>query len=206
VDQDEDYERAVLRFAEECVTDRRVADAMEAAVASTAGTTRTLTLGARLLQLTLPGVPDVYQGTEVVSRTLVDPDNRRPVDFAAIRDRLRRLDEGAAPRTHLDDEKLLLTATVLRLRRRNPGWFDGTATYEPLDLPEPLVGFVRGRRLVTIVRRDGRPVDRDDADEVASRLPADGERWRDLLPALPVTLLVRVAGSSEQRSSLEVTP
>ena len=42
-------------------------------------------LGAKLVQLTMPGVPDVYQGCELGGLSLVDPDNRRPVDYARIR-------------------------------------------------------------------------------------------------------------------------
>ncbi len=52
-------------------------------------------LGQKLLQLLAPGVPDVYQGTELVDLSLVDPDNRRPVDYAAAGRRLPGLDGGA---------------------------------------------------------------------------------------------------------------
>ena len=77
----------------------------------------------------LPGVPDVYQGTELVDLSLVDPDNRRPVDYAPRRERLARLDSGE-PARDLDDEKLLVTSRVLRLRREHPEWFTGPdATY-----------------------------------------------------------------------------
>ena len=51
-------------------------------------------LGQKLVQLTMPGVPDVYQGTELWDNSLVDPDNRRPVDFAVRRELLARLDGG----------------------------------------------------------------------------------------------------------------
>ena len=54
-------------------------------------------LGQKLVQLTMPGVPDVYQGTDLVDLSLVDPDNRRLVDYDERRDRLARLDGGAAP-------------------------------------------------------------------------------------------------------------
>ncbi|TCI99059.1 malto-oligosyltrehalose synthase [Aeromicrobium sp. IC_218] len=83
-------------------------------------------LGQKLLQLAGPGVPDVYQGTELWDLSLVDPDNRRPVDYAVRRDLLAGIDAGAQP--EVDDEgvaKLLLTARVLRLRRERPDLFDG---------------------------------------------------------------------------------
>ena len=51
----------------------------------------------KLLQLTAPGVPDVYQGSELWETSLVDPDNRRPVDYARRRQLLREIDAGALP-------------------------------------------------------------------------------------------------------------
>ena len=76
---------------------------------------RAMVLGQKLLQLTLPGVPDTYQGCELVDLSLVDPDNRRPVDYDDRRARLAHLRDGA-PRD-LDDEKLLVTHKALALRR-----------------------------------------------------------------------------------------
>ena len=68
----------------------------------------------------MPGVPDVYQGCEIVMLSLVDPDNRRPVDWTDRGERLERVlaDE---PAFDLDDEKLRVTARALRLRRDLPG-------------------------------------------------------------------------------------
>ena len=66
-------------------------------------------LSQKLVQLTMPGVPDVYQGCEIVMLSLVDPDNRRPVDWTDRGERLERVlaDE---PAFDLDDEKLRVTA------------------------------------------------------------------------------------------------
>ena len=66
-------------------------------------------LAAKLLQLTLPGVPDVYQGCELTSYSLVDPDNRRPVDFQSRARRLSRA-RGRSPARRLDDDKLWVTS------------------------------------------------------------------------------------------------
>lgn len=89
---------------------------------------RSNSLSAKLLQLTGPGVPDVYQGTELWDLSLVDPDNRRPVDFAARARMLKDLDaefaRGILP--PIDDSaraKLLITSRALRLRRDNPELF-----------------------------------------------------------------------------------
>jgi len=83
-------------------------------------------LGAKLVQLTLPGVPDVYQGTEFWDRSLTDPDNRRPVDFGARRTALAALDAGERPASFREDAaKLLVTSRALRLRRDRPELFAG---------------------------------------------------------------------------------
>ncbi len=104
-------------------------------------------LGQKLVQLLQPGVPDVYQGAEREWLAVVDPDNRRPHDFAGAAAVLDRLDGGAAP-LGLDDEKLLLVATALRLRREHPGWFGAEAGYEPLAVSsDHLFGYTRAGRV-----------------------------------------------------------
>lgn len=89
---------------------------------------RSNSLSAKLLQLTGPGVPDVYQGSELWDLSLVDPDNRRPVDFEARARLLRELDADLARGTvpPVDDSgraKLLVTSRALRLRRDHPELF-----------------------------------------------------------------------------------
>jgi (1->4)-alpha-D-glucan 1-alpha-D-glucosylmutase len=102
------------------VLDRFVAEILDAG--------RSNSLSAKLLQLTGPGVPDVYQGSELWDFSLVDPDNRRPVDFAARARLLRELDADAARGVlpPIDDSgraKLLVTSRTLRLRRDHPEMF-----------------------------------------------------------------------------------
>lgn len=98
-------------------------------------------LGAALVQLTMPGVPDVYQGTEGEYLALVDPDNRRAVRFPPE-------DSG---------DKGALTAAALRLRRRRPEVFGETATYVPLAAEGPAAAhcaaFARSGEVVTAVTR-----------------------------------------------------
>ncbi|MFD5141974.1 malto-oligosyltrehalose synthase [Streptomyces sp. NPDC058401] len=108
-------------------------------------------LGAALLHLAVPGVPEVYQGAETEYRALVDPDNRRPAVFP--REALARLDAGAAP-SGTAEEKLALTAALLRLRRSEPGLFAG---YAPLlargPAAEHCVAFARSAGLVAVATR-----------------------------------------------------
>jgi (1->4)-alpha-D-glucan 1-alpha-D-glucosylmutase len=163
-------------------------------------------------------VPDVYQGTDLVDLSLVDPDNRRAVDYAERRDRLARLDDGASP-ADLHDEKLLVTSAALRTRRERSASFTGeAATYVPVGTTsEHAVAFGRGTGVgvdvVTVVTRlAGRLADAGGFGDADLELP-DG-RWRDVLSGrtfdggvtrladvigrdgLPVALLVRVGDES----------
>lgn len=135
-------------------------------------------LSAKLVQLTMPGVPDVYQGSELWERSLVDPDNRRPVDFDARRAALRRVREGELP--PVDESgaaKLLVTHRALTLRRDRPDLFTG---YRAVEARGPASGHV-----VAFDRGDegGRG-----AITVATRLPVGLARaggWADTTLTLP---------------------
>jgi (1->4)-alpha-D-glucan 1-alpha-D-glucosylmutase len=146
-DPDTGYEAAALTFAEAARTTIPVGDF----VAAIAPDARVNSLGAKLVQLTMPGVPDIYQGCELASYALVDPDNRRPVDFG----RRRELLAGLTVPSGLDGEKLLVTSRALRLRRDHPEWFAGC--YEPLEVSGPAreyaLPFSRGGHVVTVAVR-----------------------------------------------------
>ena len=196
------YEDALQSFVRAVLGDAAVTEQVEAFVQRLAPAWRTTSLAQKLVQLTVPGVADTYQGTELFDLSLVDPDNRRPVDYAARRGLLEELsvpppvdDDGAA--------KLHVVATALRLRREHPEWFLADATYEPLDAGDRAVAFARSGRIVTMAPVRALQTERSGwgDDEVA--LPAG--RWRnaltgggvtsprlaDLLADFPVALLVR---------------
>ena len=133
---------------------------------SLAATGLTNSLAQAVLKATVPGVPDTYQGTELWDLSLVDPDNRRPVDFALRRNALRALDDALAsgtPRETLAREllaawpdgriKLYVLATLLR-RRADAVWPENA--YAPLDAfgdkSAHVVAFARGRALVVVPR------------------------------------------------------
>ncbi|KAB1656884.1 malto-oligosyltrehalose synthase [Pseudoclavibacter chungangensis] len=134
---------------------------------------RSNALAAKLVQLTLPGVPDVYQGTELWTSSLVDPDNRRPVDFSSRIAALEAILQGARP--PVDDTgaaKLLVTAAALLLRRGRPELF---TSYEPVQAS----GSARSNVIA---------FDRGGAITVATRLPIGLERgggWGDTMLHLP---------------------
>jgi (1->4)-alpha-D-glucan 1-alpha-D-glucosylmutase len=152
---------------------------------------RRVSLAQTLLKLTVPGLPDIYQGDELESLNLVDPDNRRPVDL----DTRRRALADQPP-------KLRLIRAALALRARRPAAFAGA--YTPLDVGPDACAFSRGADEVLVamlLRRAG--------DEV--RLTAPRGRWRDpiaqreldirggerlgdLLAPLGILLLERMSG------------
>jgi (1->4)-alpha-D-glucan 1-alpha-D-glucosylmutase len=142
-DPDEEYERAVHAAVDAAYDDERVRTALEALDAELAEAGRSNALASKLLALTVPGVPDVYQGSELGDLSLVDPDNRRPVDFDAAE---AALAAGTNP-------KQLLTARALRLRRDRPDLF---TSYTPLvaegSAAEHGLAFDRGGAVTVVTR------------------------------------------------------
>lgn len=177
------YDEAVAGFAAAVVADEKLVAGLNRFCTVLAEPARVAVLGQKLVQLAMPGVPDTYQGCELVDLSLVDPDNRREVDFDARVHRLARLDTGGPP-TDLADEKLLVTSRLLRLRRDHPHWFVGPeASYLPLPTSSGnAVAFARGG-----------PAAGDDGTSppvvaVATRLPVALSRrggWGEHTVALP---------------------
>ena len=151
---DPGYEAAVLSFAAAVLADQLLTGWIGQFVAELAPAARVNSLGMKLVQLTMPGVPDVYQGCELAGFSLVDPDNRRPVDFAR-RSGLLAGPGACQPAGQLDIEKLLVTSVALRLRRAHPDWYAGS--YQPLVANGPAAGhciaFCRGGQAVTVATR-----------------------------------------------------
>ncbi|MBO0828513.1 MAG: malto-oligosyltrehalose synthase, partial [Streptosporangiales bacterium] len=153
---DEAYEHAVLAHAEAVLADPAVRDDVAGFVADLHEPWVTELLAAKLLQLTMPGVPDCYQGAEATRLVLVDPDNRGPVDYGTLAGALVDADAAAAPPGLVagpDAAKVHLVSRTLRALRRRPGLFDG---YQPLaaggERADHVVAFSRGGA-VTVVPR-----------------------------------------------------
>ena len=188
---DEAYEEAVADLARRALADPAVTGAFARWSREHRQELRAASLGITLVRLTAPGVADVYQGAESYAPTLVDPDNRRPVDVEALTERLARLDGGAPART-LADEKLLVTTRALRLRRALADAFVGDgAGYAPVASSTPCaLAFARttprGPSTGADADADAAPVAR--VVTVATRLAGTVDRlggWRDHVVALP---------------------
>ncbi|OLR91317.1 malto-oligosyltrehalose synthase [Actinokineospora bangkokensis] len=170
VDHDEEFERAVADWHAAVVADEQVRDEVAGFAERITAPGWSNALGQKLLQLAGPGVPDVYQGTELWDFSLVDPDNRRPVDFEERRGILARLDEGWVPPVDATGAaKLHLVRTVLRLRRDRPELFTG---YTPVHAQGPAADHVVA-------------FERNGLVAVATRLPVSLPGWEGTTLEVP---------------------
>ena len=129
VEQDHDWEEAVRRFCGALYDDRGFLEPRSSrSPRASRQQGERAALGQLVLKLTAPGIPDIYQGDELSYRALVDPDNRRPVDWAWRQAMLRRLMGGSPPVA--ETRKLFLILRLLGLRARRPEAFVAGA-YEP---------------------------------------------------------------------------
>ena len=183
-----DFDAAVAAWPKTVLADAGLAADVGEFVARIRDAGWSNSLGQKLVQLAMPGVPDLYQGSELWDLSLVDPDNRRPVDVGRRRDLLARIDGGWLP--PVDESgaaKLLVVTRALRLRRDQPGLFDG---YRALAAEGPAAGhafaFARGGdRLVAVATR--LPVTLRRAGgwrETALPLPGGPGPWTDVLTGL----------------------
>ncbi len=170
VEQNQDWEEAVKRFCRSLCAERAFLDDFEPFVDRLAVLGRRAALGQLALKLTAPGIPDIYQGDELDYRALVDPDNRRPVDWHWRQAMLRRLMGGSPP--DAETAKLFMIMRLLGMRNRRPGAFAG-ASYEPLEAGPEACAFLRGGDVLVLVALRPDPAD--------GTLEAPGGTWRDVL-------------------------
>ncbi len=201
LEPDEGYEHTLVAFVDSLLgaEEPGFVDAVERVVEMIGPAAAVNGLSTVALKATAPGVPDVYQGCETWSRSLVDPDNRRPVAFGALDARLSELD-GVTTATELlrrwrdGQVKLDVTRRLLHLRRAEPALFDCGA-YLPLEVrgerADHLVAFARHRddrwsvtvvpRLVLTVAGPG-------------RMPTGGAVWGGTAVQLPPGAPDRLVG------------
>jgi (1->4)-alpha-D-glucan 1-alpha-D-glucosylmutase len=207
---DEEYEKSVTGFVKAVLSDEELMTEVSAFAALLVEPGRVNALSQKLLALTAPGVPDIYQGTELWDLSLVDPDNRHPVSFELRHQLLREL-PSLSPEEILrrGDEglpKLCVVARALDVRRRHPSLFAADAPYEPISAQgsraEHAVAFARAGRAVTVIPRLVMKLARDFRDTSITLPPGTfrnvftGEDWSGtvelsgLLRRFPVALLV----------------
>ena len=156
-----EYESALNTYIDSLVGDGEFTEELEKFVADIADAGRVNSLAQTLLKYTAPGVPDLYQGTEVWDFSLVDPDNRRPVDYPKRVELLKeaqslnvgqvmeRSDEGLP--------KLWVVHKALLMRKEHPEWFGEQAEYLSLMASgvgrDRVIAFRRGEQVLTVAPR-----------------------------------------------------
>jgi (1->4)-alpha-D-glucan 1-alpha-D-glucosylmutase len=158
---DQQYEQGVQDFGKSLLEDKDFCAEMDSFLTPLIPAGRINSLSQTLLRLTFPGVPDIYQGGELWDMSLVDPDNRRPVDFdlrqrllaelpgLSIQEIMDRMEEGLP--------KLWLIRQALELRSRLPDVFGARSSYHPLQATGKksghVIAFMRGKEVVSVVPR-----------------------------------------------------
>ena len=161
VSNNAEYETALNTFIDAILADNEFVADLKSFVTLVQRAGQINSLSQTLLKYTAPGVPDLYQGGELWDLSLVDPDNRRPVDYALRRrllaemagvnaaDVMARIDEGLP--------KLWVIHHALRLRAEQPAWFRSEAAYKPLTATgtasERVIAYLRGRDVLTVAPR-----------------------------------------------------
>ncbi len=211
-DQNEEYESAVRNFIEKLYDDSAFRRSLDNFVAGIVEPGRINSLTQTLIKLTAPGVPDFYQGCELWDYSLVDPDNRRPVDFETRRALLKQLDGATAEqvmeRPGEGLPKLWLIKRGLALRNQHPEWFGAGADFHPMRArgrrSEHVIAYARSNSAIAVAPRLVVKLD-GDWHGTSFALPEGdwtnhltGESYRggalamaDLLRRFPVALLSR---------------
>ena len=209
----EAYVEAVKKFAAGILADDQFVADLEKFVTPLVEPGRVNSLAQALIKLTAPGVPDTYQGNELWDLSLVDPDNRREVDYTIRRKFLKELEAGRTPEaiTARSDDgltKLHVTRQALHLRKARPEAFGKQGSYNPIRgrgaKADHVVAFDRGGEVVTVAVR--LPLTRGEDWSATSiflpegiwtntltgeTIPGGTVRLADLLKRFPVALLSR---------------
>ena len=205
------YEESIRSFVDGGLQSPEFIASLERFVEPLVQPGRINSLAQTLIKMVVPGLPDFYQGSELWDLSLVDPDNRRPVDFALRADLVRRARAMPASEALSDWDsglpKLWMTARLLALRREREADFSGQSKYQPLVAQGTHLGrvfaFRRGENLIAVVPRFTMTLGAEWGDTC---LPLPGGVWRNcftdtvverevrpgtLFEGFPVALLIR---------------
>jgi malto-oligosyltrehalose synthase len=166
------YERGLNRLADQILENDELRTALEELLRTIWPQTRHNSFAQLILKCTVPGIPDVYQGTESWDLSFVDPDNRRPVNYDKRRSWLQR-----EPENDYDPAgKARLLRTLLQLRRGHPDFFAG-ADYRPIAIGDETLAFKRSfgskELAVRIAKRAGTQVPSPTGDDWQRVVTAD---------------------------------
>jgi (1->4)-alpha-D-glucan 1-alpha-D-glucosylmutase len=207
-----EYEGALNEYIDALLGDKEFTGKLEAFVGEVKAAGWRNSLAATLLKYTAPGVPDMYQGGELWDLSLVDPDNRRPVDYALRSKLLKEMGELDVTQVMARAEeglpKLWLVHKALQLRDERPEWFSAQAAYLAVEAKgeqtERVIAYLRGSDVMTVAPRwtqavewgettvevpAGRWVNRLTGEEVVG----GAVKLSVLLRKFPVALLSRMA-------------
>jgi (1->4)-alpha-D-glucan 1-alpha-D-glucosylmutase len=185
--QNKEFEDALRNFIERILGSRDFIDDLESMVGNILKAGRVNSLAQTLMKLTVPGVPDTYQGSELWDLRLVDPDNRTPVDYEQRAALLSELKSGLPPeeimrRADSGMPKLWVAHCALDLRNKHPEWFGSEAGYSPVAVTgaraENMIAFMRASNVAVFVPRWPLKVG-DNWGSTTVELPAG--RWRNAL-------------------------
>ncbi len=212
-----EYEEALNHYIDALLSDEAFVADIEGFVGKILVAGRTNSLTQTLLKYTAPGVPDMYQGGEIWDFSLVDPDNRRPVDYGLrttilhemktmnavqVAERLSQAEDAGLP-------KLWVVHNALEVRKEHPEWFGTEASYTPILAKgagaERAISFLRGKNVLTLAPRWTHEA--EDWGNTSLRVPVGTWRNRlteevtrggdvkvsELLGVFPVALFVREA-------------
>jgi (1->4)-alpha-D-glucan 1-alpha-D-glucosylmutase len=181
VDQNEAWESGVKAFCRGLYDHRPFRDSFDPFATRVADVGERSALAQLLIKLTAPGVPDIYQGDELVSLSLVDPDNRRAVDWQRRRELLAALRDGSLG-DGADARKLRVIAAALDLRRRRPDSFNGA--YEPIEAGQRAIAYLRADDVLVAAE-----IFPGGADTLIDPPPG---RWRDVIHGSDIDLASRI--------------
>jgi (1->4)-alpha-D-glucan 1-alpha-D-glucosylmutase len=161
VQNNQEYESALSSYCESILKNRAWVADIEAFVAKIRYAGRINSLSQTLMKHTAPGVPDLYQGGELWDLSLVDPDNRRPVDYERRRALLAEMQQldAAAVMARMDDglPKLWIIHRAFSLRNERRDWFGEAAGYEPVrasgEQEDSVIAYARGENVITVAQR-----------------------------------------------------
>jgi (1->4)-alpha-D-glucan 1-alpha-D-glucosylmutase len=188
-DPNAEFETAVHRWID-AVLDGPVAGELTSLVVQLDSHAQNDALGQKLLALTVPGIPDIYQGTELWDDSLVDPDNRRPVDYSARRQALKSLKSAQSLHSLKSPHhrKIRIVNAALQLRRAHPATFLHGG-YHPVlaagTAADHVVAFQRGNDVLVAVTRWTVQLEETGWGDTA--VPVPGGSWADALTGAVVT-------------------